>query len=176
MSLSGAEATARSEFPDVLAKMHRTRLVALGEAADYDLSPSPKTSEQLAKAEHLLGDPLALMRVGRFPGRGSRLGQQPSGFKEAKRLVDAQAVDSLRRVLRGPNPEGRGFAAVGLSKLNALSGDDLRVIEQLKVASSIATQGGCMVNIGPARDFLSNLESHHYLFEPSNITDPDEPE
>jgi len=74
-------------------------------------------------------------------------------------------------VLRGPNPEGRGFAAVGLSKLNALSGDDLRVIEQLKDASSIATQGGCIVNIGPARAFFSNLKSRHPMFAPSNFSD-----
>lgn len=55
----------------------------------------------------------------------------PIGFTAAKALVDAKAIDALRRVLRGPNPGGRGFAAVGLSTLGAVSQNDLQVIDMI---------------------------------------------
>jgi hypothetical protein len=173
----GTETTARAEFTDVLTKMQRSRLVTMGESAEYGLSASPTMPEPLARAEHLLSDPLARLHVGSLPGRGSpgHPAQPPAGFNEAKELVDAESIDALRRILRGPNPEGRGFAAVGLRKLNALAEDDLRIIEQLKDMSSITTQGGCMVVHGSARDFFSNLESYTDMFEPPNSTTSNEP-
>jgi hypothetical protein len=166
MTVRGAEAIGRVEFPDVLTQMNHSRLIAMGETVGYELSPDPGTPDQLVEAERVLNDPLARLAVGFLPGRG---GGAPPGYKEARRLVNGGAVDALRRVLRGPNPEGRGFAAVGLSKLDALSRDDLRVIEQLKDTSTVTTQGGCMVTVGPAREFFASLTSLHHLFKSGNL-------
>jgi hypothetical protein len=172
MRSDGEVVTAQAEFPDELQRMHRARLEAMGEASTYDLSPSSTESEQLVAAEKFLSEPLVRLAVGCLPGRGSG---SPPGFKEATQLVAANSVAALRRILRGSNPEGRGYAAVALSKLDSLSTEDLRVIERLKNTSTVATQGGCMVTISPAREFYTNLQRLHYLFDQSDSprTTPD---
>ncbi len=151
ISVRGTEARARADFPSVIAEMHRTRLRAMGEVETYALAAEPNAPQRLRAAETLLGDPLASLTVG------------GPGVQEANQLLEANAIDALRRVLRGSNPEGRGLAAVALSKLHALSSDDWRVIERLKETSSVATQGGCMVTVGPAREFFNDLTSLHDL-------------
>lgn len=169
-------AVARIDYVSVLESMDQARLSALGLTPDRDQSSAQNSKPELVDAESYLRDALNEIRVGSFPGRGgpSQPERPPNGFTAAKTLVDAEALDALRRVLRGPNPEGRGFAAVGLSKLGAVSQDDLQVIDKLKTASPIATQFGCMVTVGSARKFFSNLTSHHYMFEPENAINVEE--
>jgi hypothetical protein len=164
LTVDGTRAVARSEYPEVLARMRAARLAALGDSDDdgpEQLGQAP--FESLHQAEAFLSDPFARLAVGRMPGR-SRAGER-ADFGAARRLVDAKALGALRRVLRGPNPEGRGFAAVGLSSLDALSPEDLRVIEVLKGTSTVVSRNGCMAHVTPAREFYENLNAWRWLFD-----------
>jgi hypothetical protein len=156
--------------------MRQARLSAIGVAPNYDQHPALNPRPELIDAERYLSDPINEIRIGSSPGRVSpaQSALPLTGFTAAKALVDAKAIDALRRVLRGPNPEGRGFAAVGLSKLDALLQDDLQVIDKLKTASPIVNQFGCMVTVRPAPEFFSDLTRYHDIFEPENAVDAEE--
>ncbi len=161
LTINGTRATARIEFSEVLARMHQARLAELGEADDdAPGQPARDPSDPLSQAEALLSDPLARLAVGPAGPTGER-----ADVGAARRLVDARALDALRRVLRGPNPEGRAFAAVGLSSLDALSPQDARVIELLAQTSTVTFKSGCLVTIDSARNFYANLRELHWLFE-----------
>jgi hypothetical protein len=164
LTIDGTRAEARSEFPEVLARMHEARSAQLGQpAVDVRAQPAGDPSHALSEAEELLSDPLARFPVGSMPGRGSTRAR--TEHEAAQSLVDAPAVDALRRVLRGPNPEGRAYAALGLKRLAALSPEDLRVVELLKGTSTVHFQYGCMGHILSASKFYEKLDAFDWLFD-----------
>ena len=57
------------------------------------------------------------------------------GYEEAEALLKAKRYDLLRQVLRGPNPEGRAYAALALRDAGALDSSDRRTVEALRRVS-----------------------------------------
>ena len=62
-------------------------------------------------------------------------GSEGHGYEDMEALVQAKRYDLLRQVLRGPNPEGRAYAALALRYAGALDASDRRTVDALRRAS-----------------------------------------
>ncbi len=84
---------------------------------------------ELAEAYQVLTDPTSELIVGHFCGHP---GDIPAGRSEMGDLVNAKRRDLLRNVLRGLNPEGRVYGALGLSRLEPVDPADAATIAKLR--------------------------------------------
>jgi hypothetical protein len=99
--------------------------------------------EELRESYELLLSPFESLDIGDNCYEG---GSPPEGRVAARKLVAARRADLLRNALRGPNPEGRLYAARGLRDLEVLSTADHAAIGKLrKLELPLATCHGCMV-------------------------------
>jgi hypothetical protein len=111
--------TWRAEYrlPDVWQQAKRALHTALGPPLEAAIPP------ELSRAYERLTSPLAPLIVWRRA--------EGWGDHEIRALADAREYALLRAVLRGPNPEGRAYAAVMLQQGNALSDADRRAVQIL---------------------------------------------
>jgi hypothetical protein len=109
-------------WPDAWAAARDARSAVLGDAPD---APLPA---ELVTAYERLTSPFdeRLVVWKRSEGRG---------YEETEALLGAKRYDLLRQVLRGPNPEGRAYAALALHDARALDASDRRTVEALRLAS-----------------------------------------
>ena len=91
--------------------------------------PATEVPSELAPAFELLTSPYEQLVIGR---NCSYTGAPPPGAVEIRAIVAAGRFDLVRLVLRGPNPEGRVWAAHALLERGALDDADRRAIETLR--------------------------------------------
>jgi hypothetical protein len=85
--------------------------------------------------------PLEDLAVGKSCGE---VGWPPRGRDAESVLEKQRRVDLFRNVLRGPNPEGRVYAAQALTDLQAMRPEDGAVVAKLaSLPIPIMTCGGC---------------------------------
>ncbi len=126
---AGPFARTHFEFPDASARMQRALAAALGEAKPATVPP------ELDEAYHRLTSPFEALIVGRRPCSTFAASE---GWPEAQALLKAARFDPLRRILRGPNPEGRAYAALALAEANAIRPADLVTIATLRRTRVVA--------------------------------------
>jgi hypothetical protein len=113
-------------------------------------------SPDLSRAYATLMSPLEKLAVGVSCGRGEG---SPYGRDAAAALRTAGRVDLLRNVLRGPNPEGRVYAARALAKLGATDDADAKIIAKLGSSSTpIQSCSGCIFMQTPSADALAGKD------------------
>ena len=127
--------------------------MVLPRAVRQRLGAPEKVSAQddILDAYHKLMSPHESYEVGRACGAG---GNRPRGHVAMSSLVEAKRSDLLRNVLRGPNPEGRVFAGIGLEQLDLLSEADLKTVVVLM---------NTPVRINSCRGCQGWMESHAML-------------
>jgi len=137
-------------YDDVDQRLRQRREAALG-AADG------KPSSEHAAAFELLTSPLAELIVGRSFGDD---GAPPPGFEAAEQLARNGQTALLRATLRGPNLEGRVYAAHALLARSAADERDRATIDALaKVQTPIQTSEGCELTARGWSDALALLGS-----------------
>jgi hypothetical protein len=96
-------------------------------AAVLGRAPETGPPEDLSNAYERLASPLEHLVVGK--------GAEGWGYEEMSALLHAKRYDLLKQVLRGPNPEGRAYAALALQAAGALDASDRHAINVLRRAS-----------------------------------------
>jgi hypothetical protein len=106
-----------------------------------------------ADAYAKLTDPVAPLEYGWISGEG---GDPAAGREEAERLLAAGDAALLRNVARGPNPEGRIFAAEALLRLESkgrkLSAAEAKLVDAVRALPvRVTCAAGCLVDrkLGP---------------------------
>lgn len=133
-----------------LAKHRAAVEKALGKA------PEAEIPKDLAAAFALLTSPYERLDVGDVCYEG---GDAPEGKTATDRIVAAGRYDVLRRVLRGPNPDGRVYAARALlaraRKGQPLAPTDKRAIDVIRGSDvPISACSGCEVFDAKAAELL----------------------
>jgi hypothetical protein len=97
----------------------------------------------LTRAYEMLMSPLEELTVGTTCGDG---GGPAHGRLETDSLRAAGRIDLLRQILRGPNPEGRVYAARALAEMDAMNIDDQGITQWLAARPvSIQFCDGCII-------------------------------
>jgi hypothetical protein len=127
------------------------RTKVLGPPAAID--PDPK----VADAYHLLWSPFSNLAYGQMQGEG---GDKPDGRVAMESLLaHEQGAALLEDVLRGPNPEGRLYAAEGLLRLGKKLGEqatrDVDWVRKSDVKIHVAR--GCELSWEPAAAPLDEM-------------------
>ena len=92
---------------------------------------------------NLLVYPFDILHVGESCYIG---GEKPSGRVAVDQLIKAERFDLIRAVLRGPNPEGRAYAAQALLENKQATAEDKEVIQKLAASTiPIYVCAGCKV-------------------------------
>jgi hypothetical protein len=144
----GASMNAHYPFPESKAKLQSALAKELGPTQTLDVP------EELQKSYEILASPLDRLVVGTACGVA---GSPPLGAKETLMLEKAGRLDLLRNVLRGPNPEGRVYAAQALRRHQPLTPDDASVIEKIRTQPTIIFGcSGCMPMNAPAAQVLGD--------------------
>jgi hypothetical protein len=137
-------ATIEYTFPGVVARVHEALASKLG-----PLRPAAVPSE-LSGDYSRLTSMLDSLTVGAACYED---GSPPAGRREMESLLKGGRHDLLRNVLRGPNPEGRAYAAIGLFRAGQLAPLDRLALEALQnEPPSLQTCSGCMLSTASTRD------------------------
>jgi hypothetical protein len=137
-------ATVDYSFPDVVARANEARASKLG-----PLRPVAVPSE-LSGDYSRLTSMLDSLAVGTTCYED---GSPPPGRREVESLLRGGRYDLLRNVLRGPNPEGRAYAAIGLFGAGQLAPLDRVALEAIHdEPPGLQTCSGCIFVTSSTRD------------------------
>lgn len=137
---------ARFRYPDVVARADAARARVLGEALPVEV-PS-----ELEPAYRMLTSRSEVLSVGSSCGIA---GTEPAGRSAMSALVASGRRDLLGNALRGPNPAGRVYGALGLLALPPVAPADADAIRALRAQpETVPSCGGCIVDRSPASALL----------------------
>jgi hypothetical protein len=131
----------------------------LDEILARTLGPQPKVSPEASLKESfdVLVAPFEVTDVGE---KCYYSGIKPTGRVAMDTLCASQRYDLMRAILRGPNPEGRTYAALALLEHDKVDSQDATVIQKLKSLSiPIQVCRGCIVSRKKFADIIAATEA-----------------
>lgn len=152
--LGRIEGLAHYDFPRMKARAAERLHNELGPMNQVDVP------EDLKDAFEMLMSPKVQHTVG---SQCSYAGIPPPANLATRKLINADRADLLRNVLHGPNPEARVYAAWGLTRLEALSEADRRIIDKLRhLDITMLACYGCMTLGEPSAEVWTNFEQQYW--------------
>jgi hypothetical protein len=126
-------------------------------ARTLGMQPKACPDEALKGFFGLLVSPFAVTHVGE---KCYEFGIKPDGRVAMDTLCTSKRYDLIRAILRGPNPEGRTYAALALLGHDKVDSEDATVIQKLKSLSiPIQVCSGCMVSTEKFADIIATTEA-----------------
>ncbi|MBE7478984.1 MAG: hypothetical protein HS104_03190 [Polyangiaceae bacterium] len=154
LTVRGDRLQAEGTFPDVVERADAERARLLGKVK------STEVPFALRQAYETLTSRFAPLVFARSCGKGD--GETPGGAA-IKALADAQRLDLIRQVLRGPNEGGRLLAAEELILQGAANEADSQTIAQLRLLTPVVEScSGCSrgpSEVGPLLDQAETIRT-----------------